>query len=159
MLVIVSDSHGAVDRLERLLETCAKNGWPMVHAGDGVVDGIVDLFKKFPCVKIWYARGNCDMDRELMRGLMALDNVDFASVLTFDYEGQVFCVSHYDGEAEDKLYGKKVDVWIHGHTHKAAAVRREDGSVAINPGALYEDAKYILWNPMLGTGERRFFDK
>lgn len=98
------------------------------------------------------------MDQELMNGLRALDNVDFANVLTFEYEGQTFGMSHYDGEAEDKLYGKKVDVWIHGHTHKAAAERRGE-SVMINPGALYEDAKYILWNSKKGTGERRLFDK
>lgn len=157
MLVIVSDSHGAVDRLEKLLETCSKNGWPMAHAGDGVVDGIVDLFAKFPDVKVWFARGNCDMDQELMNGLRSLKNVDFADVITFDFGGQSFGMSHYDGVAEDKLYGKKVDVWIHGHTHKAAAERRGDG-VMINPGALYEDAKYILWSPKTGTGERRFYN-
>ena len=158
MLVIVSDSHGAVDRLEKLLETCLKEGWPMAHAGDGVVDGIVDLFRKFSDVKVWFSRGNCDMDQALMRELTSLHNVEFANVITFNFDGQVFGMSHYDGVAEDKLYGKKVDVWIHGHTHKAAATRRGD-SVMVNPGALYEDAKYILWDPRAGAGERRFFDK
>ena len=52
MLVIVSDTHGAVDRLEKLLDTCSRNGWPMAHAGDGVVDGIVDIMERaFDAVK------------------------------------------------------------------------------------------------------------
>ena len=98
------------------------------------------------------------MDQELMDGLRALPGVEFANVITFGFGGQVYGMSHYDGVAEDKLHGKKVDVWIHGHTHKAAAEKRGN-SVMINPGALYEDGKYILWDPKTGRGERRFFDK
>jgi len=158
MIALVADSHGAVDRLEKVLETCSKNGWPMAHAGDGVVDGLPELFQKFSDVQIWYARGNADMDKELMAEVSALKNVTFEEVVSFEYGGQTFGVSHYEWEAEKSLRGKKIDVWLHGHTHKAKAERNADGSVVINPGALFEDAKYIRWNPEKGTGERVFFN-
>ncbi len=158
MIALVADSHGAVDRLEQVLETCNKNGWIMAHAGDGIVDGIVELFQKFPDVKIYFARGNADTDDALVKEVFLLENVEIANVLTFKNEGQTFGISHFEGEAEEELSDKKIDVWLHGHTHRAKAERNEDGSVVINPGALFEDGKYILWNPKTGTGKRVFFN-
>lgn len=158
MIALVADSHGAVDRLEKILERCSQNGWAMAHAGDGIVDGLAELFQKFPEVKIWFARGNSDMDDKLVTKLIALPNVILAEVVFFEYEGQNFGISHFEGEAEKSLKEKKTDVWLHGHTHRAKAERNADGSVVINPGALFEDGKYIMWNPEKGTGERVFFN-
>ncbi len=158
MLALVADSHGAVDRLEKVLERCAANGWPMAHAGDGIVDGIVPLLKKFPNVQIYWARGNADTDDDLAAEVSALPNVILSKVVTFDHEGQKFSISHYEGEAEAMNRDANINVWLHGHTHRAKAERNTDGSVHINPGALFEDAKYIVWNPEKGTGERVFFD-
>lgn len=158
MIALVADSHGAVDRLEKVLERCSQNGWPMVHAGDGVVEGLPELFEKFPDVKIWWALGNNDINKELIVKLSRLKNVMCEEIVSFEYEGQNFAISHYEGEAEKSLKGKKIDVWLHGHTHRAKAERNRDGSVVINPGALYEDGKYIIWNPEKGIGERVFFN-
>ena len=158
MIALVTDSHGAVDRLEKVLETCDKNGWPMAHAGDGIVDGLPELFKKFPNVQIYFARGNADMDDKQVAEVAALPNVTLEEVVSFKYEGQTFGISHFEGEAEKILSNKKIDVWLHGHTHKAKAERKVDGSVIINPGALYEDGKYIVWNCEKGTGNRVFFN-
>jgi putative phosphoesterase len=158
MIALVADSHGAVDRLEQVLETCNKNGWIMAHAGDGIVDGLPELFEKFPKVKVYYARGNADMDDDLIKAVLTLPNVNIANVVTFKKDGQTFGVSHFEGEAEKLLKNKKIDVWLHGHTHRTKAERNEDGSVVINPGALFEDGKYILWNPETGRGERVFFN-
>ena len=158
MIALVADSHGAVDRLEKVLERCSQNGWPMAHAGDGVVDGLPELFAKFPEVKIWWALGNNDMNKELIAELSALKNVRCEEIISFEHEGRYFAISHYEGEAEKALKGKKIDVWLHGHTHRAKAERNTDGSVIINPGALFEDGKYIVWNSEKGTGERVFFN-
>ncbi len=158
MIALVADSHGAVDRLEKVLETCDKNGWAIAHAGDGIVDGLPELLAKFPKVKIYYARGNADMDDDLIAEVSRLSNVTIANVVTFKKGGQTFGISHFEGEAEKILRDKKIDVWLHGHTHRAKAERNEDGSVVINPGALFEDAKYIIWDPKKGTGERVFFN-
>ncbi len=158
MIALVTDSHGTVDRLEKVLETCNKNGWPMAHAGDGIVDGLPELLKKFPNVQVWFARGNSDIDDELVAEVAALPNVTLEEVVFLSHEGQTFAISHFEGEAEKILNGKKIDIWLHGHTHKAKTARNTDGSVVINPGALYEDGKYVVWNCEKGTGERVFFD-
>jgi predicted phosphodiesterase len=109
-------------------------------------------------VKIWWALGNNDMNQELITELSALKNVLCEEIISFEHEGQRFAISHYEGEAEKVLKGKKIDVWLHGHTHRAKAERNADGSVVINPGALFEDGKYIVWNSEKGTGERVFFN-
>ncbi len=158
MITLVADSHGAVDRLEKVLETCDKHGWPMAHAGDGIVDGLLELFRKFPNVKIWWALGNNDMNEELISEVSILSNITIQEIISFEHEGQTFGISHYEGEAEEVLSNKKIDVWLHGHTHKAKTERNADGSVVINPGALYEDGKYIVWDCEKGTGERVFFN-
>lgn len=158
MIALVADSHGAVDRLEKVLECCSKNKWPMAHAGDGVVEGLPELFAKFPDVKIWWALGNNDMNQELIAEISALPNIHCEEIISFEYEGQKIAISHYEGVAEKTLNKQKIDVWLHGHTHRAKATRNTDGSVVVNPGALFEDGKYILWNPKKGTGERVFFN-
>lgn len=129
----------------------------MAHAGDGIVEGLPELFAKFPEVKIWYARGNADMDEKLIAEVSALKNVTLQEVVSFKHGKQTFGVSHYEGEAEKVLNGKRIDIWLHGHTHRAKAIRNTDASVVVNPGALFEDGKYILWNPKKGTGERVFY--
>jgi len=57
-VAIVSDSHGAVDRLEILFQKLQAGGIThVIHAGDFVVYSVVDIFKKFSDLKIYVSRG------------------------------------------------------------------------------------------------------
>lgn len=153
-LAIVADSHGAVDRLEAVLEKCRANGWGLLHAGDGVVDPLPDLLRRYSDVPVWWARGNADMDDDVCAEIAAMLQVEFGEVVAFDLDGVRFVAAHRPGDAARKI--DTADVWVTGHTHRASAERTERG-IELNPGALYEDGMFFHWRTDEGRGERLFF--
>ena len=125
-VAIVSDSHGAVDRLEVLFQKLQAGGIThVIHAGDFAVYPVVDIFKKFPDLKVYVSRGNCDVNDELVTEIDALPNVKVAEVVTVEWEGIKIAASHYEGIAQNVLQERKVDVFCHGHTHRAKVEERD----------------------------------
>ncbi len=143
-LAIVSDSHGAIDRLDTLLANLKKAGVKhLLHGGDFAVYGVTEIFAKYPEIKIWIAQGNADVNEEILDAVRALPNVEMKEVVQFELEGIKIAASHIEGVAEGALRDQKVDIFIHGHTHRAKAEKRDEKTI-LNPGALVEDGKYFL---------------
>ena len=159
-IAIVSDTHGSIDRLDQILKNLKEAGIKhLIHAGDGIVYGIEEVFAKYPEIHIYYSLGNCDVNEEIIEKLENMPHVQIRDVIKLKLEKLTIGVSHIEGMAQNKLKGQNIDIFCHGHTHRPKAEKR-DGKVILNPGALCEDGNYFLLNlPELKLEVRNFNDK
>ena len=171
-IAIMSDSHGALDRLEQAFTNIQKAGIKNVlHAGDFLEEGVVEIFAGFPELNFFIAIGNNDVNQERLEKLKKLHNVKINEVVFAKFGKYKIAISHYDGVAEAKSREilaltpalsprereqKEVDIFIHGHTHRPALVRRGK-SVMLNPGALCDDGYYLVLDLETMKGRRIFF--
>ena len=158
-IALVADSHGSLDRLRKVCENLNNAGIThLIHAGDGVNYGIEEIFAQFPAIQIHYALGNCDVNRELIEEMKKLPNCKIDSVLSLEIEGIKIGISHIEGIAEGFLQNENIQIFCHGHTHRAKQEIREN-KLILNPGALTEDGFYFLLNLKSLEIQRKRFDE
>ena len=158
-IAIMSDSHGMIDRVEQSFANIQKAGIKNVlHAGDFLEEGVVEIFAGFPALNFFIAIGNNDVSTERLEKLKKLPNVKIAEVVFVKFGKYEIAISHYDGIAESKSreISHFVDIFIHGHTHRPAVVRRGK-STMLNPGALCEDGRYVVLDLETMKGKRVLF--
>lgn len=128
-LLVISDTHGATDALDRLL---AKEDrlYGVIHLGDYVRDADYIKTKGFT---VYSVKGNCDA------------GIDQVTEQILHIEGKKIWITH------GHTYGVKfslqrllyraleleADAVLYGHTH-AAANGYEQGILFLNPGSLSE---------------------
>jgi len=155
-LAVVSDSHSALSELKKLLLLRQKEGIAhLAHAGDFMTEGILTLMAEFPQIHFYVAIGNCDHYGNVTAAIRRLPNVLIDSVVQFELEGKRFAVSHFEGLAEQSLQNQSIDVFIHGHTHRAKIETVADRLI-VNPGSLMEGAGFMLIDVPALTVDRRF---
>ena len=155
-LAIVSDSHHAIDDLDKLLSYLTKNGIKhLVHAGDFITSEVVSVLEKYPEMQIFIARGNMDFYSDVLKEVRGLSHVEVDDVVFFELEGIQFAISHIQGMAQNSAAGKSIDVFIHGHTHRPKIEKREKGLV-LNPGSLMDGAGFMLVDLPSLEVERKF---
>lgn len=143
-LAILSDSHGSLDRLQiafnRFRGAEIKS---VLHCGDFLVDGVVEIFAEYPDIQFWISTGNCDVNSEIATELKKLPHVTLQEVIQLEIEGIHIGASHIEGIAQNALKGKEIDIFCHGHTHRAK-IEKKEGHILLNPGALTDDGKYFI---------------
>jgi len=160
-IAIMSDSHGMIDRVEQSFANIKKAGIKNVlHAGDFLEEGVVEIFAGFPELNFFIAIGNNDVNEERLAELKKLSNLKIEEVVFCKFGKYEIAISHYDGIAESKSreISQKVDIFIHGHTHRPQVVRRGK-STMLNPGALCEDGRYVVLDLETMKGKKRFFSE
>ncbi len=155
-IAIISDSHYSVDRVRQLFNHLRGLGIEhLIHAGDFIGNGIDKVFKDFPDIKSWVARGNCDSQRDIIDSINQLTHITVGDVLRFELGEISFVVAHIPGMALSALNKQHADVVIHGHTH-LPRVEKYNDALLLNPGSLMDgDGFMILEIPKL-TVERYF---
>lgn len=155
-IAIISDSHGALDRLEEVLANLRSGGIAeIVHAGDFALGEIVELLRKFPELNFRIARGNCDVDAEKIAEIGELPNVALAEILEFELGGRKFALAHH----AENLRGTNAEILISGHTHIPSA-RKVGGKLFLNPGSLQDDGGFfLLETETLGIKRKLFSEK
>jgi len=154
-LAVVSDSHHALDELKKLLNFLKReNIHHLAHAGDFVTDGVADLFRQFSEINTYIAIGNCDYGG-VIKTLGNLPHVMIDSVVRFELQGKYFAISHKDGQAQRSLVGQPVDVFFHGHTHRAR-IDDQQHPMIINPGSLMDGHGFLLIDIPSLKIDRRF---
>ena len=112
-ILIVSDTHGRLENLERVIEM-TKPIDALIHLGD--VEGQEDYIRRLvPCA-----------------AYMVSGNNDFFSMLPRELE---FDVSLNTEELRRQARSRGKDIVMFGHTHKPY-LDTEDGITILNPGSL-----------------------
>lgn len=143
-LAIIADSHGALDRLEKVFQRLSqKKITKVLHLGDFLVEGVCEVFERYPDIFFWIARGNADVNEDLAQKIQDLSHVLMQEVIEINLEGVRIVSSHIPGVAEKKERPKEGDLFCHGHTHRPQ-IQKKDGVIFLNPGALCEEGKYFL---------------
>lgn len=143
-LLIVSDSHGRCDRLERLLEL-HKNADALIFLGDGLSDldraGVANY-----SMTVFSVKGNCD-------GFLSLRAMSSSEELTFNLGGISFFVLHGHTRGVKSTLSSAIcaagergaDALLFGHTHKpfGTYISQDEYNLskplyAFNPGSLSE---------------------
>lgn len=141
---IISDSHGAVDRLAMVCNIFQENNISkVIHAGDFLNEGAVEVFKSYPDLKFYIAKGNCDVNEELWAELSSLENVEAKEILHIESDGKKIGVAHILADAVVAFREEKLDIVIYGHTHREATEER-DNRIYINPGSLQDTGRYFI---------------
>lgn len=138
-ILVVSDSHGAVDALEKVIEANIHVVRHVFHLGDGCED--MDIFIcRYPEVSFHVLQGNCDM--------FSLRGASFPDKLMVDVGGKKILAAHGHKYSVKTSYDRicyaaleaGADICLFGHTHNQTGFEYE-GIHFLNPGAIYQGGK------------------
>lgn len=129
-ILVISDTHSNLSKVYRVINSIADKIDAVIHCGD-VVEDVDSLKIRYPELKFYNVRGNCDYGS-------AVPNEDI-----FVLFGKKFFVTHGDlygvNWSIDRLCYKGAevgaDVCLYGHTH-IPLVDNYNGIIIMNPGSL-----------------------
>ena len=150
---IISDSHGALDRLETALENLENGGIrEIIHAGDFALGEIDQVLAKFPNINFRIAIGNCDVDQEKLERVQKLSNIELVELLEFELGKRKFSVAHKIADLRDS----QAEILISGHTHIPFG-KKVGKQLFLNPGSLQDDGGYFILETKNLAVERKLF--
>lgn len=129
-ILVISDTHGNLSRVYKVINSISNMIDGVIHCGD-IVEDADTLRIRYPDLKIYNVRGNCDYGS-------AVPNEE-----VFVLGGKKFFVTHGDlygvNWGIDRLCYKgaevDADVCLYGHTH-VPYIDNYNGIVILNPGSL-----------------------
>lgn len=128
-IVVMSDSHGAYDRVLAVLRS-NPDAEVFFHLGDGLEE-FLEIKPSFPDRAFYWVKGNNDWNIEAPTvGTVTLEGRRF-----FYTHGHLFGVKYGDGTLARMAAEAKADIVLCGHTHQAEIDYR-DGVYFLNPGSL-----------------------
>ena len=128
--LIISDSHGRVDRLADIIEACsACPPDKILFLGDGIND--VSALSRLSGREVVAVAGNCDiLCEEPLERIMGVGNRKI-----FMLHGHTRGVKHGFGRLEARARQVGADIVLYGHTHERDC-RLSDGIWFFNPGSV-----------------------
>ena len=128
-VLVLSDSHGSREALERILQKEHKTIDALIFLGDGLRDLELAL-THYPKLRAYSVAGNCDYGAlEPTDGLAAFDQV-----VVFYTHGHMYGVKYDLDTLADAATARGAEVALFGHTHIPYAPHR--GKVFLfNPGS------------------------
>ena len=136
-LGVVSDSHDNDYMIQVALDVFKRHGVDqVVHCGDVMEPRLVGYFSNF---KTTFVVGNNDDEAALAEEAAKIGAVVQRQPVCLDWHGKrLFLVHGHDGgktSAENAFRTGDWDLVCYGHTH-IPDLRKENGSIMLNPGAL-----------------------
>lgn len=127
-LIVMSDSHGNKDVVERLKERYQGEVDAIFHNGDSELPSSDPVWQG-----IYVVKGNCDYDSGYAEdNLVSLPNLTVAQT-----HGHLYQINFMWDRLLYFAQEKQADICLYGHLHRAAAWQ-EDGMVFINPGSVLQ---------------------
>lgn len=128
-ILVMSDCHGAVTRVERALDA-QPDAKHVFYLGDGANE-VQSLAKFYPDRIFHIVKGNCDLGSELpLQG-----NVNINGVTIYYTHGHRNFVKQDTAVLKAIAQNFKAKIALYGHTH-CASTEYCDGMYIVNPGAL-----------------------
>lgn len=133
-LLILSDSHGHVERINEVLERSSARH--VIFLGDGLRD--VDA-ARIASREVYAVRGNCDWCYDLPEEELEI----FDGCRVFFTHGHQYCVKRGIGAALGAAAACGADVLLYGHTHKVFEKTYPAGTVLGNGTTLQKQMLVI----------------
>ena len=130
-VLVVSDSHGAVDKLDEILSS-QPQARIVFHLGDGARD-LDDIIHKYPNKYFHRVAGNCDFSSHLPYEVK--DEVEGKRI--FACHGHTLRVKYGVGSLISAALSEKADIALYGHTH-VQGYSYDGGMLIFNPGSVRE---------------------
>lgn len=128
-ILVVSDSHGAVDKLDRIIAS-QPQARIVFHLGDGARD-LELIMHKYPNKYFHRVAGNCDYHSDLPAEVF--DEIEGKRF--FACHGHTYLVKYGIGSFVEAAKKEKASVALYGHTHVQDTTYR-DGVLFFNPGSV-----------------------
>lgn len=127
-VLVVSDTHGVIDNLEKVLELEKPFDY-LIHCGDvEEQEDYIEVLAEVPCT---FVAGNCDYYSDLPHA----DIVELEGIRAFVTHGHYLDVSYEIEKLLDTAKENRCTFAFFGHTHRPEHLE-QDGIVAVNPGSL-----------------------
>ncbi len=130
-VLVVSDSHGAVDMLDEILAS-QPQARIVFHLGDGARD-LDDIKHKYPNKYFHRVAGNCDFSSHLPNEVV--DEVEGKRI--FACHGHTLRVKYGISSLVSAAESERADIALYGHTH-VQGYSFENGVLIFNPGSVRE---------------------
>ena len=142
-VLVVSDSHGDVGRLEDILFACSQRGSldRIIHLGDGArdMDRVADMVSaEFPRATVHLLKGNNDFAATHLPAELTLP---LGSQSIFATHGHLFGVKRGLQRLDEVSAKSGCQVTLFGHTHVPAMFMK--CTLLLNPGSVM-DGCYLL---------------
>lgn len=124
--IIVSDTHGNRNAIEKLKPLIAENDY-FIHLGDGVRDGF-SVQSEFP-EKAYLLQGNCDMGGGVRECVIEAEGLSI-----FCCHGDAYGVKSGLSRLAARAKQRDCEIALYGHTHRAA-IETVNGVLCINAGS------------------------
>ncbi len=136
LIGVVSDTHGHLENTRaavRMLESLEVER--VIHCGDVGSPEVVPLFAPWPTHFVF---GNVDSPRAIRAAIEVAGQFCHDRFADLDWEGVRIAVLHGDDGPllRQTIADGKFQLVCSGHTH-VASESRHNGTLALNPGALY----------------------
>ena len=127
-VLIVSDTHGREDNLEKVLEKEEPID-AMVHLGD--VEGSEDIIRAMTDAPVYMVAGNNDFYSDLPgQAVIKLDR--YRAFIT---HGHGYHVSYSPNRLVEEALNRDAQIAMYGHTH-VPHLEQIEGVIVLNPGSL-----------------------
>ena len=130
-VLVVSDSHGAVDLLDEIIRS-QPQARIVFHLGDGARD-LEQIMHKYPNKYFHRVAGNCDIGSHLPAEV--IDEVEGKRI--FACHGHTLRVKYGTRMLTETAISEKAAVALYGHTH-VQGYSYDNGVLLFNPGSVRE---------------------
>ena len=127
-ILIVSDTHGRLENLERVIRK--ERPETIIHAGD--FQGDEDEIRQMAGCDVYMVSGNCDY----FTALPASFTVGWGHHKIMVTHGHAYFVSLGTDQLRREAAKRGCDIVIYGHTHRPQIDSSDPGLLVLNPGSL-----------------------
>ena len=130
-MIVVSDTHGAASRLNRVLQQRQKEADVFLHLGDGAAKWLAAQ-KKYPDLTMKLTAGNCDFAYCSLPHELIWDEQGYSIFAT---HGDLYQVKFGLDRILQRAKEIPASILLYGHTHQSFT-DYQDGIYIFNPGSL-----------------------
>lgn len=129
-LLVISDTHGVLNRVYKVIDDIKNNISGVVHCGD-IVDDVDVLKSRYKNLDFYNVKGNCDYGT----GIPAESVFNIGGKKIFVTHGHNYSVNFNIDRLCYRGIELEADVCLFGHTH-IPLIENYNGMVILNPGSL-----------------------
>jgi len=130
-IIVLSDTHGAIHRLNHIIKKHMNNADLFLHLGDGAKEWL-EISNNYPQLNMKMVSGNCDSTVYKLPHELILNEEGYS---IFASHGDLYQVKFGLDNIIQKAKEISASILLYGHTHQSFT-NYQDGFYIFNPGSL-----------------------